>query len=199
VNLLNGTTAVGQYCPDGSCVQINSICPTQGQIFTSVTGCLATQPCSVGNNGIIYLGEDGALGDGHGGVSFLGSSSFMAPASNPCFITIQNNYHHKMQFNMTGINLSAYAFSMFYLSGSRYDKLGSQFVLESGIGSVKLFIGSTTTKPTTAKLIWSEYGYVPGVNPVTPPSTDGTTDPVVTPPTPTPTPTPTEPTSAFSI
>ena len=154
----------------------------------------------MGNNGIIYLGEDGSLGDGHGGVSFLGSTSFMAPAANPCYLTIQNNYHHKMQFNITGDNLSAYAFSMFYLSGSRFDKLTSQFVMESGIGSTKLFFGSTSTRPTPAKLIWSEYGYVQQpvtpipVGPVTPPPTVPT-DPVVT-PTPTPTPTPT---SAFSI
>ena len=125
----------------------------------------------------------------------------MAPASNPCVLTIYNNYKHKMQFNITGTNISTYAFSMFYLSASRFDKLDNQFVIESGIGQTKLFFGSTTTRPAPAKLIWSEYGYQPPINPPNPNPNDnsgGSNNTIITPPTPTPTPTP-EPTSALSI
>ena len=116
----------------------------------------------------------------------MGSTTFLAPASNPCVLTIFNNYKHKMQFNITGTSVSTYAFSMFYLSNSRFDRLGSEFVIESGVGQTKLFFGSTTTKPTPAKLIWSEYGYQPS-NPVP-----------ITPIPPTPTPTPVTPPSTDS-
>ena len=71
---------------------------------------------------------------------------------------------------------------MFYLSNNRFDRLGSQFVIESGVGQTKLFFGSTTTRPTPAKLIWSEYGYYPtpiNPTPTPPPNNNGT---IVTPP-----------------
>lgn len=65
--------------------------------------------------------------------------------------------------------------------------------MEAGIGSTKIFLGSSTTTPTVAKLIWSEYGNQPNIPVIPPNNTNGTTPNgtggdgggTVTPPTPT--------------
>ena len=67
--------------------------------------------------------------------------------------------------------------------------------MEAGIGSTKIFLGSSTTAPTVAKLIWSEYGYQQNTPVIPPNNTNGTTPNgtggggdgggTVTPPTPT--------------
>jgi hypothetical protein len=155
------------YCAaDMTCRPDNYTGCSTANTYTKVSGCPIKQQCNImGYDGFLRLSDSSSSSSGSTSsstnsgmvdVSKDGNFSFSVNGSEPCYVTLINNYKAQNSLSMTisGANVSADVMKLNFPFDSYSWKKVSSFTVDKVNDIVFLYVGATQIKDSTAKVSW---------------------------------------------